>query len=58
MIQGKEREKKIKPLKQPTKPARTLLTTNKQPVESHLQHSLKDSMPKSKIPSSMVASQP
>ena len=44
----KDKEKKLKPIKQPIKPTRSLLGVAKQPTESHNQATFKDSMQKSK----------
>ncbi len=55
-MQVKDKEKKLKPIKQPVKPARSLLGLAKQPTESHGQATFKDSMQKSKGTVNMVAS--
>lgn len=55
-MQVKDKEKKLKPIKQPIKPVRSLLGAAKQPTESLLQANFKDSMQKSKGTVNMVAS--
>ena len=55
MLQGREKEKKLKPIKQPTKPARTLLGLSKQQTDSNMP---KESIQRSKLPASMVSSVP
>ena len=55
MIQGREKDKKIKPMKQPVKPLRPLHPTQKQATESNLG---KDSLHRSKLPASMTSSLP
>ena len=55
MIQGREKEKKLKPMKQPTKLARPLHPSHKQATSSQ---GHKDSMQRSKLPASMTSSLP
>lgn len=43
-MQVKEKEKKLKPIKQPAKPVRSLLGVAKQPTETHLHGVLKDNL--------------
>ncbi len=57
-MQVKDKEKKLKPIKQPTKPARSLLGAIKQPTESHLQGTFKESMQRSKGTVNMPSSIP
>jgi hypothetical protein len=55
-MQVKDKEKKLKPIKQPVKPVRNLLGATKQPTESHAQATNKDNMQRSKGTVNMVAS--
>jgi hypothetical protein len=55
-MQVKDKEKKLKPIKQPVKPVRNLLGAAKQPTESHAQITHKDQMQRSKGTVHMIAS--
>ena len=55
MLQGREKEKKLKPIKQPVKPTRVMVASNKQPTDSHAP---KESIQRSKLPGSMTSSVP
>ncbi len=55
-MQVKDKEKKLKPIKQPVKPTRNLLGAIKQPTEGHPQGAFKESMQRSKGTVNMVSS--
>lgn len=57
-MQVKDKEKKLKPIKQPSKPTRNLLGAIKQPTETHLQGTFKESMQRSKGTVNMISSVP